>query len=41
MSRNFENWLDSFRKSIASYEYYTNFEKVYENAAKIKIELIY
>lgn len=39
MNRVFEEWLNSFRKSIASYDYYTNFKKVYENAEKIKVEL--
>lgn len=39
MSRNFIDWLDSFEDSIASWRYYTNFEKVYENVNKIKNEL--
>ncbi len=39
MKRNFETWLATFRDSIASYEYYTNFDKVYKNVADIKVEL--
>lgn len=39
MSRNFEEWLNGFRKSIANYGYYTNFEKVYNNVDDIRIEL--
>ena len=39
MSRNFEEWLSGFRKSIANYGYYTNFEKVYNNVDDIRIEL--
>ncbi|WP_156286152.1 type II restriction endonuclease [Oceanivirga salmonicida] len=39
MERIFEEWLSSFRKSIASYSYYTDFEKVYKNVEDIKIEL--
>lgn len=39
MSRNFEEWLDGFRNSIANYGYYTDFEKVYNNVDNIKVEL--
>ncbi len=39
MKRNFETWLATFRDSIASYDYYTDFAKVYRNAADIKVEL--
>ncbi len=39
MKRLFDEWLGGFRKSIASYEYYTDFEKVHRNVEKIKIEL--
>ena len=39
MERNFDNWLGTFRKSIASYKYYTDFEKVYKNIGDLKIEL--
>ncbi len=39
MKRDFETWLSTFRDSIASYEYYTDFHKVYKNVADIKVEL--
>ena len=37
--REFSTWLAEFRESIADYSYYTDFEKVYKNVDKIKIEL--
>lgn len=39
MSRNFEEWLLGFDDSIASWKYYTDFDKVYSNVNKIKKEL--
>ncbi len=39
MSRNFEEWLLGFEDSIASWKYYTDFDKVYRNVGKIKNEL--
>ena len=39
MSRNFNEWLNDFRYSIADYGYYINFEKVYRNIESIKVEL--
>lgn len=39
MNRTFDTWLRTFRKSINGYGYYTDFEKVYENAAKLKVEI--
>lgn len=39
MARNFNNWLASFRDSIADYSYYIDFEKVYRNVDSIKVEL--
>ena len=39
MKRNFNDWLAQFRSSIANYEYYTDFNKVFENVDAIKIEL--
>ena len=39
MSRTFDEWLHTFRKSINGYDYYTDFEKVYENAARLKVEI--
>ncbi len=37
--RNFSQWLSTFRQSINGYGYYTDFEKVYENAERLKIEI--
>ncbi len=39
MARVFEEWVKGFRKSIASYTYYTDFNKVYANVDEIKVEL--
>lgn len=38
-TRKFSQWLSTFRQSINGYGYYTDFEKVYENAARLKIEI--
>jgi type II restriction enzyme len=38
-SRNFSDWLNTFRASINGYGYYTDFKKVYENADALKIEI--
>ena len=38
-TRNFSQWLSTFRQSINGYGYYTDFEKVYENAERLKIEI--
>ncbi len=37
--RDFSAWLASFRPSIATYEYYVDFTKVYRNLAAVKVEL--
>ena len=37
--RDFKTWLSTFRKSINSYGYYTDFPKVYENVERLKIEI--
>ena len=39
MSRDFKEWLKSFRADIADYSYYVNFDKVYKNVDNIKVEL--
>ena len=39
MKRNFDDWLSTFRGSIANYGYYTDFSKVYKNVSEIKTEL--
>lgn len=37
--RDFSKWLSGFRDSIATWKYYTDFEKVYLNVERIKDEL--
>ena len=37
--RNFNDWLSTMRDSIATWKYYTDFEKVYRNVDAIKIVL--
>ncbi len=37
--RDFNTWLLTMKDSIATWTYYTDFEKVYENVQKIKVEL--
>lgn len=39
MKRDFKEWLNDFTDSIATYEYYTDFNIVYKNIDKIKVEL--
>ncbi len=39
MVRKFDEWLSGFEDSIASWKYYTDFDKVYKNVNKIKNEL--
>ena len=39
MKRNFESWLLTMKESIATWKYYTDFEKVYENVEKLNVEL--
>lgn len=39
MGRDFNNWMSSFRNSIADYGYYIDFKKVYGKVESIKIEL--
>lgn len=39
MKRNFSEWLSKFRTSVASWDYYVDFPKVYENIRKVKVEL--
>lgn len=38
-NRNFDEWISNFRSSIANYKYYVDFDVVYENVEKFKIEL--
>lgn len=37
--RDFNTWLSTMKDSIATWTYYTDFEKVYSNVQKIKVEL--
>lgn len=37
--RNFMEWLNTFRPSIANYKYYIDFKKVFRNVDDIKVEL--
>lgn len=37
--RDFNQWLMTMKDSIATWTYYTDFQKVYENVQKIKVEL--
>ena len=39
MKRNFKEWFANFTDTIATYEYYTDFNVVYKNIDKIKVEL--
>lgn len=39
MSRNFNEWLSKFKTSISDYTYYVDFEKIYKNVDKVKLEL--
>ena len=39
MIRNFNEWLSKFKTSISDYTYYVDFEKIYKNVDKVKVEL--
>ncbi|MEL7644908.1 MAG: type II restriction endonuclease [Anaerolineaceae bacterium] len=39
MKRNFDEWISKFRLSISGYDYYVDFDKVFDNVEKIKVEL--
>lgn len=39
MKRDFRQWLDKFRTSIAGYDYYIDFAKVFANVDNLKVEL--
>ena len=39
MKKDFNVWLGQFRETIANYTYYVDFDKVFENAQKFKVEL--
>lgn len=37
--RDFDIWMSTFKNTISNYSYWTDFEKVYNNVEKIKVEL--
>lgn len=37
--RDFNNWFSTFRNKLATYEYYVNFDKIYNQAEIYKVEL--
>lgn len=39
MKRDFNEWLNKFKASISDYTYYVDFEKIYKNVDKVKVEL--
>ena len=39
MKRDFNDWFKKFKASISSYSYYVDFNKIYEQADKYKVEL--
>ena len=39
MKKDFNQWLSTFRESIANYKYYVDFDTVYSNYEEIKVEL--
>ena len=39
MARNFNECLSKFKTSISDYTYYVDFEKIYKNVDKVKVEL--
>ena len=39
MNRNFNEWLSTMKDSIATWKYYTDFEKVYRNVESMKVVL--
>ena len=39
MTRNFKEWLATFRPCISDYCYYVDFDKVHRNVDNIKVEL--
>lgn len=39
VNRNFNEWLSKFKTSISDYTYYVDFEKIYKNVDKVRVEL--
>ncbi len=39
MNRDFDKWLKTMKDTVATWTYYVDFKKVYENVSKVKVEL--
>lgn len=39
MNRDFNEWFSRFKSSISNYAYYVDFDKIYKNIDKVKLEL--
>jgi len=39
VKRDFNEWLGKFKQSISDYTYYVDFDKIYRNVDKVKVEL--
>ena len=39
MNKDFNEWFSSFKSSISNYAYYVDFDKIYKNVDKVKLEL--
>ncbi|MEG1821244.1 MAG: DpnII family type II restriction endonuclease, partial [Malacoplasma sp.] len=39
MKRDFKEWIKKFKTSISDYSYYIDFEKIYANVDKLRVEL--
>lgn len=39
MKRNFNDIISNLKKTIADYDYYVNFDKIYKNIMKYQVEL--
>lgn len=39
MNRDFNEWFSNFKSSISNYAYYVDFDKIYKNVDKVKLEL--
>lgn len=39
ITRNFKEWLSTFRPCIADYGYYADFDKITKNIDNLKVEL--
>ncbi len=39
MKRNFDSWFSQFRESIADYQYYVDFDTIYQNIERVRTKL--